>query len=101
MLAGADAAVQKVELGFENKLSESTAKLTKGGVLELDLKSNPTTGYKWFLSGIDGESVKSQGRSFPPCLRACVSINYSCNIHCIRERGEGRGRGRRCSLSLM
>jgi hypothetical protein len=52
---------ETLEIGFEDKLTSKTVKLSKGGSLDVKLDSNPTTGYKWQLSGIDGGSVKETG----------------------------------------
>ena len=59
-------AAMKVQLGFTDSLTEKTVSLEKGKVLDLVLDSNPTTGYKWFLQSVDGDSVEKDGNNFLP-----------------------------------
>jgi len=39
----------------------NTAGVPAGRLVRIRLEGNPTTGYSWFLAGIDGESVEAEG----------------------------------------
>eukprot|EP00285_Hemiselmis_virescens_P006909 CAMPEP_0173389216 /NCGR_PEP_ID=MMETSP1356-20130122/11347_1 /TAXON_ID=77927 ORGANISM="Hemiselmis virescens, Strain PCC157" /NCGR_SAMPLE_ID=MMETSP1356 /ASSEMBLY_ACC=CAM_ASM_000847 /LENGTH=159 /DNA_ID=CAMNT_0014346313 /DNA_START=85 /DNA_END=564 /DNA_ORIENTATION=- len=67
-MASAEDGVVELKLGFTNQLTEKTVKMTKGGTLKLEMSSNPTTGYKWVLNGIEGSSVTKESSAYtaPP-----------------------------------
>eukprot|EP00282_Hemiselmis_andersenii_P001377 CAMPEP_0114144868 /NCGR_PEP_ID=MMETSP0043_2-20121206/19756_1 /TAXON_ID=464988 /ORGANISM="Hemiselmis andersenii, Strain CCMP644" /LENGTH=116 /DNA_ID=CAMNT_0001239275 /DNA_START=403 /DNA_END=753 /DNA_ORIENTATION=- len=50
----------ELRMGFTNQLTEKEVKVQKGGTVKLILDSNPTTGFKWVLNGVEGAAVKKE-----------------------------------------
>jgi inhibitor of cysteine peptidase len=51
---------------FSEKDNGASAQVQRGAKITIELKENPTTGYRWTISSIDGVLLEPEGDKFLP-----------------------------------
>ena len=74
----------KVDQSFNNR----SVTVPVGGMLELDLKENPTTGYRWTLTGPGTPVCELKTDDFVPAGRALGAGGTRSFTFAIRQAGE-------------